>query len=166
MCWGDGNDIKGNVTSAGYKDYLDVHGVSFNTNRAFNVQVGSGQEKRHRDQPVISSLSVNRSIDMASPKLFNESVAGKPAKVELYWVANPSDAAKSNPWMKLTLRSCLITSYSFSGGAAMGASENMALNFTAIQVEFFPHDAEGKALTTGSTKGFFDLLTAKCTAWA
>src|SRR6266540_3611371 len=116
MKWGAGPDIKGEVSESAHKDWLAIDSASFGVGRSTNFQVGSGQEKRHRDQPTV---------------------------VLSYY-----------------LRDCLISSYSVGGGGG-GASESLALNFTGINIEYTPYDADDAPQT--AKKGAFDLVTAKQT---
>jgi type VI secretion system secreted protein Hcp len=124
--------------------------------------VGSGQEKRHRDQPTISDLQISRTYDKSSPLLFNESVVGKPTNVQIDFL-EPADGADASPdvYLSLFLRNCLVSSYSVGGGAG-GATESLALNFTAINIEYTAYDKEDKRTTA---KGAFDLVIAKETWW-
>ncbi len=164
MKWGKGPDIKGEVTETSHKDWIAIDSVSFSTGRSLNVQVGSGQEKRHRDLPVLSDLQVSRTMDKASPLMFNQSVAGKPTNVWIHFVEPPKGQSKSpNTVAEIALRNCVITSYSLGGGGG-GGSESLSLNFTAINFDYTPFDEKDVQGTT--VHGFFDLITAKCTAWA
>jgi type VI secretion system secreted protein Hcp len=163
MKWGKGPDIKGEVTETTHKDWIAIDSVSFSTARSLNVQVGSGQEKRHRDLPTMSDLQVSRTMDKASPLIFNQAVAGKPTNVYIHFVEPPKGQNKSpNTVAELSLRNCVITSYSLGGGGG-GASESLSLNFTAINFDYTPFDDKDQQGTP--VHGFFDLITAKCTAW-
>jgi len=163
MKWGKAPDIKGEVTETSHKDWIAIDSVSFSTARSMGTQVGSGQEKRHRDLPVFSDIQISRSMDKASPLIFNQSVAGKPTNVTIHFVEPPKGMSKSpNTVGELALRNCVITSYSLGGGGG-GASESIALNFTAINFDYTPFD--DKDVQGTPTHGFFDLIIAKCTAW-
>jgi len=128
--------LEGEVTEPNHAGWLAIDSASFGVGRSTNTEVGSGQEKRHRDQPTISDLQISRTYDKASPLLFNEAVVGKPQKVEIDFL-EPADGpdAAPNVYLKYTLRNCLLSSYSVGGGGG-GATESMALNFTAINIEY------------------------------
>jgi hypothetical protein len=49
------------------------------------------------------------------------------------------------------------------GGGGAGASESLALNFTAININYTAYDKEDAPTTA---KGAFDLVTAKQTPWS
>jgi type VI secretion system secreted protein Hcp len=155
--------IDGEVTESGHEKWMAIDSASFSVGRSTNVEVGSGQEKRHRDQPTISDLQISRTYDKSSPLLFNESVVGKPQKVEVDFL-EPADGADAAPnvYLKYTLRNCLVSSYSLGGGAG-GCTESLALNFTAINIEYTAYDKEDQAKVS---KGAFDLVTAKQTWWS
>jgi type VI secretion system secreted protein Hcp len=163
MKWGNGPDIKGEVTLEKHEGWIALESVSFSTARSISIQVGSGQEKRHRDLPVISDLQVSRTMDQASPLLFNQAVAGKPTNVWIDFVEPPKGQSKQhNTVAELHLRNCVINSYSLGGGGR-GASESMSLNFTAINFDYTPFDE--KDVQGTPQHGFFDLISAKCCAW-
>jgi type VI secretion system secreted protein Hcp len=157
-------DLKGEVTETKHKEWIACDSVQFGVGRSTSVEVGSGQEKRHRDQPTVTDLQVSRSSDSSSPLLFQQSVVGQPAKVEIHFLKPASGPDKEPPlYLVWDLRNCLITSYSVAGGAG-GLSEMFGINFTAINIEYTPYDDKDKAGTP--TRGFFDLVTAKATKWA
>jgi type VI secretion system secreted protein Hcp len=155
--------LEGEVTESKHDKWLAIDSASFSVGRSTNVEVGSGQEKRHRDQPTISDLQISRTYDKSSPLLFNESVVGKPTNVQIDFLepAHEADAAP-NIYLSLNLRNCLVSSYSVGGGAG-GATESLALNFTAINIQYTAYDKED---TATPTKGAFDLVTAKQTWWS
>jgi type VI secretion system secreted protein Hcp len=155
--------LEGEVTETAHTGWLAIDSASFSVGRSTNVEVGSGQEKRHRDQPTISDLQISRTYDKSSPLLFNESVVGKPTKVQIDFL-EPADGADASPnvYLTLTLRNCLVSSYSVGGGGG-GATESLSLNFTAINIQYTAYDKEDNAT---NTKGAFDLVTAKQTWWS
>jgi type VI secretion system secreted protein Hcp len=162
MKWGKGPDIKGEVTETDHKDWIAIDSLSVGTSRTFNVNVGSGQEKRHRGLALISELHLTHSLDQASPLLFNQSVAGTPTNVWIHFVEPPKGQNKQpNVVAALALRNCVVTNYLLAGGTA--AQETLSLNFTAINFDYTPFDDKDAQGTT--QHGFFDLITAKCTAW-
>jgi type VI secretion system secreted protein Hcp len=164
MKWGSGPDIKGEVTESKRVGWMAIDSITFGASRAGGVEVGSGQEKRHRNPPSIAPIQISRTYDAASPLLFNTSCAGEPANVQIDFLEPPSGQDKEpNLYMTLSLRACLITSYTAGGGGGGGLTESLSLSFTGINIEYTPYDETDKAAK--STRGFFDLITGKCTAW-
>ena len=155
--------LEGEVTEKGHEKWLAIDSASFSVGRSTSVEVGSGQEKRHRDQPTISDMQLSRTYDKASPLLFNEAVVGKPQKVQIDFL-EPADGADASPnvYLTYTMRNCLISSYSVGGGGA-GASESLAINFTAININYTAYDKEDQPTVA---RGAFDLVTAKQTKWS
>jgi type VI secretion system secreted protein Hcp len=155
--------IEGEVTEKGHEKWLAIDSASFGVGRSTTVEVGSGQEKRHRDQPTVSDLQITRTYDASSPLLFNESLVGKPQKVQIDFL-EPADGADASPnvYLTYTLRNCLVSSYSVGGGAG-GSTETMALNFTAINIQYTAYDEKDQPKLS---KGAFDLVTAKQTWWS
>ena len=155
--------IQGEVTETAHLNWLACDSASFSVGRSTNVEVGSGQEKRHRGQPTVSDMQLSRTYDKSSPLLFNEAVVGKPQKCVIHFL-EPADGADAAPnvYLEYELRNCLISSYSV-GGSGAGASESLALNFTAININYTAYDKEDNPTTT---RGAFDLVTAKQTKWS
>ena len=154
--------IEGEVTEKGHAKWLAIDSASFGVGRSTTVEVGSGQEKRHRDQPTITDMQISRTYDKASPLLFNEALVGTPKKVQIDFL-EPADGADASPnvYLTYTMRNCLVSSYSVGGGGG-GATETLALNFTAINIQYTAYDEKDQAVPS---KGAFDLVTAKQTWW-
>jgi type VI secretion system secreted protein Hcp len=165
MKWGDMSRVKGEVTETAHAGWLGIDSASFGVGRSTNVEVGSGQEKRHRDQPTISDLQISRTYDKASPALFNQAVVGEPANILIDFL-EPAKGPDKPPelYLQISLRNCLISNYSIGGGGG-GCSESFSLNFTAINIEYTAYDDKDKAISP-KAKGMFDLVTAKCTWWS
>jgi type VI secretion system secreted protein Hcp len=155
--------IDGEVSESGHLNWLAIESTSFGVGRSTNVEIGSGQEKRHRDQPTISDIQISRTYDKSSPLLFNEAVVGKPQKVHIDFM-EPADApdAKPNVYLSLIMRNCLVSSYSLGGGAG-DCTESIGINFTAINILYTAYDDKDQPV---DTKGFFDLVTAKAVWWS
>jgi type VI secretion system secreted protein Hcp len=155
--------LDGEVTETGHAGWMAIDSASFGVGRSTNVEVGSGQEKRHRDQPTISDIQISRTYDKSSPLLFNESVVGKPQKVQVDFLepADNPDAAP-NVYLSLIMRNCLVSSYSIGGGAG-GCTESVSINFTAINIQYTAYDEKDQPVPV---KGFFDLVTAKAVWWS
>jgi len=163
MKWGDGPDVKGEVTEATRVGWIAIDSISLGASRAGGVEVGSGQEKRHRNPPSIGPVQLTRSYDVASPLLFNQAVAGDPVNVWIEFVEPAAGQDKPpNIYLKLSLRACVITNYNMAGGGG-GPAETLSLSYTAINIDYTPYDETDKAGKT--TRGFFDLVTGKCSAW-
>ncbi len=163
MKWGAGPDIKGEVTESAHVGWIAIDSVSLGASRAGGVEVGSGQEKRHRNPPDITPIQISRGYDAASPLLFNQAVAGEPANVWIEFMEPPGGQDKPpNIYLKLALRACVITNYSMAGGGEK-PGETLSLSYTGINIDYTPYDETDKAGKT--TRGFFDLITGKCTAW-
>src|SRR5689334_14698859 len=129
MKWGKGPDIKGEVTESSRVGWIAVDSASFSASRAGGVEVGSGQEKRHRNPPSIGALQLTRTYDAASPLLFNAACAGEPVDVQIDYVEPAGGPDKPpNTYLQLSLRACLITNYQAAGGGG-GTSESLSLSF-------------------------------------
>jgi type VI secretion system secreted protein Hcp len=159
-----GTTIKGEVTESAHTGWIAIDSASFGASRSTTVEVGSGQEKRHRDQPTISDLQISRTYDSASPALFNESVVGKPQNVQIDFL-EPADGpdAAPNVYLSLFLRNVLISSYSLGGSGGSDPSESLSLNFTAVNIQYTAYDDDDNPTPF---KGQFDLASGKSTWWS
>jgi type VI secretion system secreted protein Hcp len=161
--WGKGPDIKGEATEDTHKGWIAIDSINVSANRAGDVQVGSGQEKRHKNPPNLAPVSITRTYDKASPLLFNASVVGEPTDVYIDCLEPPPGPDKPpNLYLSLALRACIISNYSMAVSAG-GPTENLSLSYTAVNIDYTPYDETGKA--SDKARGFFDLLTGKAVAW-
>src|SRR5262245_8788217 len=154
MKWGAGPDVKGEVTESAHAGWIAIDSLSLGASRAGGVEVGSGQEKRHRNPPSISPAQISRTFDAASPLLWNQAVAGEPVNVWIDFL-EPAQAQDKPPnlYLKVALRACVITSYTMGGGGVGSPSETLSLSFTGINIDYTPYDETDKAGKT--TRGFF-----------
>jgi type VI secretion system secreted protein Hcp len=161
--WGNGPDIKGEVTESKHEKWIAIDSATFKVTRAETVEVGSGQEKRHRNPPSFGTVTCARTYDASSPLLFNAACSGDPTNVLIHFVEPPAGQDKpANVYLILALRACIISMYEMGGGTG-GPAERLALSYTGIKMTYTPYDETDKAKPM--TRGFFDLITGKCTEW-
>ena len=66
--------INGDVTTDGYKDWIELNSFQFGVSRA--VSSGAGGNTRESSAPNISEIVVTKYFDKASAKLYQDSLAG------------------------------------------------------------------------------------------
>ena len=90
--------IKGNVTAEGYKDHIEINTVDFGVCREISMEPGklSNRESGH---PVLSEISLNKTIDGSISSFFKAVVGGSSGKkAVLRFVRTSSDGVKDIPW--------------------------------------------------------------------
>jgi len=69
-------DIKGAVTTDGFKDWIELNSFQWGTSRQID-SAARGSTARGHSEPNLSEVTVTKPTDVASPKLFLDAVAGK-----------------------------------------------------------------------------------------
>ncbi len=69
-------NIKGAVTTDGFKDWIECQSFSWGVGRAIGT-AARGAYSREHSEPSLSEISVTKLGDVSSPKLFLDAVAGK-----------------------------------------------------------------------------------------
>ena len=132
-------DIKGQVTTDGYKDWIELLSFQYGVNR--NVSSGAGGAGREGANPHISEIVVTKHFDVASPKLYQDSVAGAfSTKVEIKLTTTTKN--KVDTFLAVELSDCGVSSYSTSSGGDQ-PMESLSLNFTKIMYTPSPLDTKG-----------------------
>src|SRR5258707_15238943 len=70
----DFDGIKGDVTTADYKGWIELNSFQFGVSRG--VSSGAGGATRESSSPSISEIVVTKYFDKSSAKLYQDSVAG------------------------------------------------------------------------------------------
>ena len=127
--------ISGDVSSQGFKDYIECYSFQFGSGRGISMSVGSGKE-REATKPSLSEVTLSKSMDKASPYLFLESCVGKAIdKVEIKFVKTSADSLEN--YLTYTLDKVLVSSYSASSGGDE-PSESISLAYTKLEMKYHP----------------------------
>lgn len=148
------NEIKGSVTEAGHKDWVELD--SFNLRASRSVSQDTGTSRRSVSTPSISAISISKRMSLCSAPIFQESLSGTPAtKCIIHFV---SDTGKV--FNEYDLTGAVISSYETS--AVENGSEpveHLQIHFTAIRKTHTHTTPEGKSGSPFSVG--YDLLLAK-----
>ena len=126
-------DIKGPVTTEGFKNWIELNSVQLGTHRAIGT-AARGSTSREHSEPSISEIVVTKPTDVASPKLFLDAVAGKlDSKVEIKLTTTTK--GKVETFLTFKMENTGISSYNVSSGGDM-PTESLSLNFTKITKTF------------------------------
>ena len=147
--------IDGDVTTEGYKNWIELGSFQFGVSRA--VSSGAGGNTRESSAPNISEIVVSKQFDKSSAKLYQDSVAGTfDTKVEIKM--NTTTKNKTETFLTYELSNCGVSSYSLSSGGD-APMESLSLNFIKIMVTPTPLDTSGQ-IKKGDVVSY-DLLAMK-----
>ena len=150
-------DIKGNVTAAGYEEYINIMSVSFGVNRQVNMESGA-MANRERSAPNLSTIMLSKEADSSVTALFKAATTGAAGnEATLKFVRTSADELQE--FMSIVLTDCIVSGYNVSAGAEGAPMENIELSYSKIEVSFTDYDKSNKG---GSpTRASYDLTTAK-----
>lgn len=131
--------VTGQVTTEGYKDWIELGSFQFGVGRG--VTSGAGGQQRESSNPSISEVVVTKVFDAASPALYEDALAGAfDTKVEIKFTSTTKN--KVDTYLTYELTNCGLSGYSLSSGGD-NPSESLSLNFTKIMVTPSPLDLKG-----------------------
>ena len=133
-------EIKGAVTTEGYKDWIELNSFQFGVSRG--VSSGAGGSTRESSAPSISEIVVTKYFDVASPKLYQDSVAGT-FDSKCVIKMNTTTKNKTETFLTYELTDCGVSSYSQSSGGDAPV-ESLSLNFVKVMVTPTPLDKSGQ----------------------
>jgi type VI secretion system secreted protein Hcp len=150
-------DIKGAVTTDGFKDWIELNSFHWGASRSIGTGA-RGATSREHSEPNLGEVTVTKLSDVATPKLFLDSVGGKlDNKVTIKFTTTTK--GKVETFLTYELENTGLSSYTMSSGGDM-PTETLSLNFTKITKTFTGHDPgiSGSPETVG-----YDLTQMKTT---
>ena len=129
--------IKGAVTTDGFKDWIELDSFHWGVGRAIGT-AARGATSREHSEPSLSEVTVTKRMDLGSPKLFLDAVAGKlDSKVDIKFTTTTK--GKVETFLTYKLEDTGLSGYSISSGGDLPI-ESLSLNFTKITMSFTGHD--------------------------
>ena len=133
-------DVKGDVTTAGFKDQIEVHSFQWGVGRGIGSPTGASGN-RAATTPSVSEVTVTKNQDNASGALLKEALSsGGKAKLVISFVRTDQGGADS--YLEVTLTDTMISGYSLSSSGDR-PSESISFNFTKIETKFTPIKEDG-----------------------
>lgn len=153
----NGTSPAGNVTAAGYENWIEVDSMAFGVGRSISMQPGS-MANRESSRPSISEVTITKPLDAASGGLFKSSVTGDAGvTVEIHIVQTGAD--KIEKYAVYKLEDVIISSYNVSASSGSAPTESIALSFSKVEADLTHADKTNK--NTKNMKVGYDLTTAK-----
>src|SRR5690349_2810657 len=122
-------DIKGAVTTDGFKDWIELTTFNWGVTRAVGSAARS-PTSREGTEPELHEITVTKMTDVASPKLFLDSVGGKlDNKVTISFTTTAK--GKVEKYLTYELEDTGLSHYSLSSSGDM-PMETLSLNFVKI----------------------------------
>ena len=111
--------IRGDATAKGYERWIELSAVQMGLSRS----IATDGEK---SGSVLSEIVITKSMDSASPALFQQSLNGEAVTIQIDFVESGADKSS---YLTYTLQNALISGYS---PGTIRTDENVALNFTKM----------------------------------
>ncbi len=149
--------IKGNVTAAGYEDWIELDSFQLGVGRGISMDVGN-MANREASRPSVSEVSITKMLDNASGGLFKESLTGvEGVDVQIHIVQ--TGAKQVEKYAAYELSDVLISSYSVSASGGSAPHEALSLSFSKIIADLQGADKTNK--NGQNMKVGYDLTTGK-----
>ena len=149
--------IKGNVTAAGYEDWIELDSFQLGVGRGISMDVGN-MANREASRPSVSEVSVTKMLDNASGGLFKESLTGvEGVNVQIHIVQ--TGAKQVEKYAAYEFSDVLISSYSVSASGGSAPHEALSLSFSKIIADLQGADKTNK--NGQNMKVGYDLTTGK-----
>lgn len=132
--------VTGESKANGHVGEIEVFSFSLGASNPSSVAYGHGSGAGKVD---ISSLSIQKQVDNASAKLFQNCASGKHFPNGTL-VVREAGGDKPVEYYKLEMAECFIDSISWGGSAGGGKpSESVAMSFSSLKITYFPQNEDG-----------------------
>jgi type VI secretion system secreted protein Hcp len=133
-------DIKGSVTTDGFKDWIELGKFQWGVGRSVNSS-SKGSDTREGSEPSVSEVVVSKRMDKASPKLWQDAVGGDFSKdVTISMTTTTKD--KVETFVEYQLKEVGLSGYSAGAGADDAPQESLSLNFSAVTWKYIGRDSK------------------------
>ncbi len=134
--------IDGPITTKGFEKWIELQSFQWGVGRGIGSAARS-DTGRESSEPSISEITVTKSMDIASNKLFQDAVGGDlSAEVTLKFTATTKDTVTT--FLTYVLSNTGLSGYSLSSGGD-NPSESLSLNFTKVMVTYSGLDPKTQA---------------------
>lgn len=131
--------IPGESTDDRHKDWINLESWSWGATQAGTSGGGGGGAGK----VIVDSFSFGKTVDKASPKLFESLTTGKHLKDVTLELCRSSDDGRSQCYLTIKLTDVLISGYQIGGSGGSIPTDQFSLNFAKIEFEYKPQKVDG-----------------------
>ncbi|HLJ06198.1 MAG TPA: type VI secretion system tube protein Hcp [Acetobacteraceae bacterium] len=147
----------GAVTTAGFEKWIELTSMQLGVGRNIGT-AARGSKTREASEPHFSEVTITKTLDKSSTKLFVEAVAGDLSKT-VKLKCTTTTANKVDTYLAIELSNCAASAMSISATPDGIPVESLSINFTKIMFTYTERDSKvggspdtvGYDLTTMST---------------
>jgi type VI secretion system secreted protein Hcp len=151
----DSGKVKGDVTEAGHKDWIEISAFGWGVGRAISARPGKVAD-RESSAPSVSEVKLKKVQDCATVGLLQDALTGEGVWAQVDFCK--TDSGKLEVYMSYLMENTMISGYSVTSSGDR-AEESLSLNFTAVECKVIPMGASGAGQECSSVT--YDLATAK-----
>jgi len=144
------DSIKGESQDAKHKDEIDVLSWSWGLEQSAAIPSGGGGAA---GKVSVHDLSITKRTDISTPQLMLACANGKHIKEALLTVRKPD--RNQFEFVRIKMNDLMVRAVSTADSGGDSITENVALNFTKVQVDYVQQKADGTAGQTGQFKWDF-----------
>jgi type VI secretion system secreted protein Hcp len=151
-------NISGNVTTDGFKDWIQVDSLSFKAGVTTFQHVGKSTD-RQAGLPFLSEVELTKPIDKSSPHLLSNLFKTTAFSKVVLAVCKGGDSNKA--YLTYTLSDVIVSrvEQQVNGHSEQTGTDYVSLSFRKIEEKFTPYDKQGQSLSPISMG--YDLTTAQ-----
>jgi type VI secretion system secreted protein Hcp len=132
--------VDGEATTKGFEKHIELHSFGMGANNPSGVSSGSGSGAGKVD---LSSLSLQKSVDLSSAKLFQQCCAGKHFD-EATIVCREAGGDTPVEYWTIKLKQVFIDNISWGASSGGGKpTESVSISFAEIKFDYFSQDDKG-----------------------
>jgi type VI secretion system secreted protein Hcp len=132
--------VDGEALTKGHEKEIELHSFSMGASNPSGVSAGSGSGAGKVD---ISSLSIQKSVDLSSAKLFQQCCAGKHFDTATIVCREAGGDAPVDYWT-IKLKQVYIDNVSWGASSGGGKpSESVSISFAEIKFDYYSQDEKG-----------------------
>jgi type VI secretion system secreted protein Hcp len=110
------------VTAKGHERWIELSTVQMGQSRPIGID-------KEQSEPAVSEIVVTKSMDSASPALFQQSLNGEATTIQIDFLKSGRD---NSPYLTYTLQKAVISSFSSGIGRT---DESVSLRFTRMTLD-------------------------------
>lgn len=137
------DNIKGNVTADGYKDWIQIDSMSFNVSRMINSPMAGVESDREASVAGLSEIQITKKTDLTSPQFFANTFQAPAAgsDIQIHFCRSGDKLQK---YIEFTIGKVINSTYVFEASGDGEPYETLSLNCSKLEMKYTPFDADHK----------------------